>query len=149
MQRIEKSITINAPARKVFDYVSDPARLPALWPSMAEVYDIEPGATSRRRYRWLYRLCGVRFEGESETTEYRIGERLHEHWRGGLQGTIGWVFAVDEDGTRVTLTVDFAVPLPLQHKHSQVEIEAEQSRCIEGTLRNLKLQLEQAPVSAS
>ncbi len=148
MHKIEKSITVHAPVKRVFDYVSDPARLPALWPNIAETYDIETVLSGRRRYRWLYRLCGVRFEGESETVEFQAGERLIEHWRGGLNGTVGWHFAADGDDTRVTLTVELAVPPPLHQKHSLAEIETEHSRSLEAALRILKGQLEGSPAPA-
>jgi uncharacterized protein YndB with AHSA1/START domain len=41
MAKLEKSITINAPAEKVFGYINVPTNLPEIWPSMVEAKDVQ------------------------------------------------------------------------------------------------------------
>ncbi len=70
MAKIQKSIQISAPVEKVFDYLLDPDNLPAIWPSLMEVKDIQrtPGE-ELSSYKWTYKMAGMRFEGTTETTE--------------------------------------------------------------------------------
>jgi uncharacterized membrane protein len=75
MAKIQKSIQISAPVEKVFDYLLDPDNLPAIWPSLVEVKDIQrtPGE-ELSSYKWTYKMAGMRFEGTTETTESMCGD---------------------------------------------------------------------------
>jgi uncharacterized membrane protein len=41
MTKAAKSITINAPIKKIFDYISEPTNLPEIWPSLMEIKDVQ------------------------------------------------------------------------------------------------------------
>jgi len=71
MSKIEKSITIDAPVKKVFEYASNAELMPEWLPGMVEVKDVnrtEEGVGSTNK--WVYKMAGMRFEGETVTEEY-------------------------------------------------------------------------------
>ena len=41
MARLIKSISINAPVEKVFDYVAEVTNRPEFWPSLIEITDVD------------------------------------------------------------------------------------------------------------
>ena len=144
METVEKSVCIQAPAKKIFDYVSDPAHLPTIWVNMTNIQDIQMVARDRHRYHWQYMLCGVRFEGESEVVEQRVPTMLMEKWRGGLYGHIEWMMTPQNGDTQVTIRLEYVFPAPLTQKHTCEHVNAEHARDVEATLNNLKRVLEEA-----
>jgi len=142
METVEKSVRIRVPARIIFDYVSDPAHLPAIWANMTHIQDIQMLPQGRHRYHWRYMLCGVRFEGESECIEQNVPARLTEKWRGGLQGQVEWLMTPQNGDTQVTMRLEYAFPAPLVQKHNCQDVNAEHARDVEAALNNLKRVLE-------
>ncbi len=65
MATITKSIVIEAPVTKVFSYLDEPVNLPEIWPSMVEVDDVATLPTGGYRFHWIYKMAGMRFEGDA------------------------------------------------------------------------------------
>ncbi|MCC6615053.1 MAG: SRPBCC family protein [Anaerolineae bacterium] len=143
METVEKSVRIHAPAKKIFDFVSDPSHLPAIWVNMTHIHDIQMLSQGRHRYHWRYKLCGVRFEGESECVEQNVPARLMEKWRGGLQGQVEWMMQPSNGDTQVTMRLEYVFPAPLTQKHTCEDVNAEHARDVETVLNNLKRVLEE------
>ena len=59
MSKLEKSITINAPVEKVFDYIHNQTNLPEIWPSLIEITDMKPLANGGWSNRWKYKMAGI------------------------------------------------------------------------------------------
>ena len=78
MARLTKSISIDAPVAKVFDYVAEVANRPEFWPSLVEVTDVERQPDGGYKSRWVYKMAGVRAEGTSESTEFVPNQRMVE-----------------------------------------------------------------------
>jgi uncharacterized membrane protein len=53
MARVEKTITIDAPIEKVFEYWTEPINLLEFWPSMVEVSDVQPSPHGGSNFRWV------------------------------------------------------------------------------------------------
>ena len=64
MARAKRDIVINAPVEKIFGYIRQPTNVPEFWPSLLEVKDVEQLPDGRYRYKWAYKMAGMRFEGE-------------------------------------------------------------------------------------
>ena len=141
-EAVEKSIRIRAPARKIFDYISDPNHLSVIWANVVRVHDVQMLSHGRHRYRWQYKLCEVRFEGESECVALSVPDRMTEKWRGGIQGQVDWVLISHNGDTLVTLRLEYAFPTPLTQKHTCEDVNASQARDIESALENLKRVME-------
>lgn len=88
MAKVEKTITINAPVEKVFAFVDEPANLLEVWPSLVEVKDVERLPSGGSKFRWTYKMAGVRVEGTAEATEYVVNRRIVSESKGGVSSTI-------------------------------------------------------------
>ena len=71
MKKLEKSVSINSPIDKVFNYISDPMNNTEWLPSMIEIKDVdlkdEGVGTS---YHWIYKMGGIKFSGEKGLRNY-------------------------------------------------------------------------------
>ena len=122
MAKIEKEVIVRASLSEVFNYVSKPSNLLKFWPSLIELKDIQLLSNGGYSGRWLYKMMGMRFEGTAIYTQM-----FHNQWfvietKGGIGSTITWTFRSGEDITRVTLTIEYKVPIPLLGKLAEAII---------------------------
>jgi len=142
MAKIEKTITINAPVEKVFGYSSEPTNLPEFWPSLVEVSDVQQFPNGGNSFRWVYKMAGMRFEGTSEDTEYVANQRTVTKSKGGIESTHTWTFQPEDGGTRMTVQVEYTVPIPLLGKLVEAVIVKLNENEAELLLANLKARME-------
>ena len=142
MAKVEKSATINAPVEKVFGYISEPANLPEIWPSMVEVKDVQRLPNGGNSFGWVYKMAGMRFEGTSEDTEIVANQRSVSKSKGGIDSTITWTFQPEAGGTKVTFEAEYTVPVPLVGKLAESFIVKQNEREAELILANLKAKME-------
>jgi uncharacterized protein YndB with AHSA1/START domain len=122
LARVEKEVIVNAPVEKVFSYISEPNNLLEFWPSLVEIKDVQSLPNGGYSARWVYKMAGMRFDGTGEYTQV-----IPNHWiiietKGGVSSTITWTFRSVQDGTRVNLTVEYRVPIPLLGKLAEAII---------------------------
>jgi uncharacterized protein YndB with AHSA1/START domain len=122
LARVEKEVIVNAPIEKVFSYISEPNNLLEFWPSLVEIKDVQSLPNGGYSARWVYKMAGMRFDGTGEYTQV-----IPNHWiiietKGGVSSTITWTFRSVQDGTRVNLTVEYRVPIPLLGKLAEAII---------------------------
>ena len=143
MARIERTITINAAVQKVFDYVSDPMANLEWLPGMVEVKDVtrtEQGVGSH--YRWVYKMAGVRLEGESTTTEYIPNRRIVTLTKGGAISTWTWTFEPHDGGTKAKLVVEYTIPIPVLGKLAEALVLRQNEREADLAMANIKAKME-------
>ena len=142
MAKLERSITINAPAEKVFGYINTPANLPEIWPSMVEATDVQPLSNGGTSFRWVYKMAGMRFEGTSEDTECVDCERVVSETKGGIESKMVWAFEPEDLGTKATFQAEYTVPIPLLGKLAERVIVKMNEHESEVLLANLKARME-------
>lgn len=142
MVKLQKSITINAPVEKVFAYMSDPNNLPEIWPSMIEVKDVRPAATGGYNFGWVYKMAGMRFDGESETTEEVPNQRTVTKGTKGIESLFVWEYAPENGGTKLTVEIEYNVPVPLLGKLAEAFIIKQNEHEADTLLSNLKTRME-------
>ena len=142
MATVNKSITINAPIEKVFKYIVEPSNLPEIWPSMIEAKDIQPLPNGGNKFRWVYKMAGIRFEGNSEITEFVPNQRTVSVTKGGIESEIIWEFQPEVGSTDVTFKGEYTVPIPLIGKLAEVFIVKQNENEAETILANLKARME-------
>ncbi|MBN1955698.1 MAG: SRPBCC family protein [Anaerolineae bacterium] len=113
MQQVEKTIVIEAPREVTFAYIDNTPNLVDVWPSMLEARDFEALPNGGKRFRWVYKMAGFPFEGVSEDVEWLCNERIVSKTMEGIDSTICWQFDDEGEGTRLTLTAEYNVPMPL------------------------------------
>lgn len=143
MAKIKKTITINAPVEKVFDYASEPTNLPEFWPSMVETKDIKKVHGSvGDTFSWVYKMAGMRFEGTSEVVESIANERRVTKSSGSIPNMFTWTYQPEQAGTKLTLEIEYTVPVPLLGKLAEAFIVKMNEREADALLANLKARME-------
>lgn len=142
MAKLTRTITINAPVEKVFAYASEPTNLPEIWPSMVEVKDVQPSPAGGFNFGWVYKMAGMRFEGASETTEFILNQRAVTKSIKGIQSTFNWTYQPDAGGTKLTLEVEYTIPVPLLGKLVESFILKQNEHEADVMLANLKARME-------
>ena len=142
MATIKKSIKINAPVEKVFEYASKPEILPEIWPSMVEVKNIKDLPNGGHSFDWVYKMAGMRLNGSSEDTEVVPNERTVSLSTGGIESTITWEYQPVDDGTKFTSTIEYKVPIPLLGKLAESIIVKMNENEQDVVLANAKARME-------
>ncbi len=96
--------------------------MPEFWPSLMEVKDVQSLPNGGYSTRWVYKMLGMRFEGEAEYTQIVPNQFFVIETKGGIQSTIAWTVRSRDNNTRVTLTIDYKVPVPLLGKLAELII---------------------------
>ena len=142
MVKTEKSVTINAPVEKVFAYMTDPTNLPEIWPSMVEVKDVKRSPDGSHSFGWVYKMACMRFEGTSATTEIVTNQRVVAETKGGIPSKFVWTYQAEDGGTKLTMAVEYTVPVPLLGKLAEALIVRQNEHEAEVMLANLKDRME-------
>jgi uncharacterized membrane protein len=142
MAKLQKSITINAPVEKVFAYLSDPNNLPEIWPSMVEIKNVQPAPPGGYNFGWVYKMAGMRFEGASETVEEIPNQRTVTKSTKGIESHFVWTYAPENGGTKVTVDIEYKVPVPLLGKLAEAFIIKQNDQEGDTLLSNLKARME-------
>ena len=142
MAKVEKSITINAPVKKVFAYIEDPMSQLEWLPSITEVRDVT-GEGVGRHLRWTYKLAGLRFEGETTVTEHIPNERIVTHSKGGIVSTWTWTFEPRNDsGTKLSIDIEYTIPVPVLGKLAEPLVLRQNEREADLAMANIKALME-------
>ena len=142
MATLEKSVTINAPVKKVFDFMGDPKNLPEIWPSMVEVKDVQPSPAGGYNFSWTYKMAGMRFQGASETTEFIANQHNVTESKKGIQSKFTWDYKPEAGGTKLNVKVEYTVPIPLLGKLAEAFIIKQNEHESDALLANLKARME-------
>ena len=142
MATAKKSIKINAPVEKVFEFMMKPEILPEIWPSFVEMKNIKELSNGGHSWDWVYKMAGMRFTGSSENTEVVPNERTVSRTTGGIESTITWLYQPEDDGTNVTFEAEYTVPVPLLGKLVEAVIVKMNENEAEVILANLKARME-------
>jgi len=135
---IAETVTINAPVEKIFNYISTPNNLPEFWLSLVEVTDVQSLPKGGYKARYVYKMVGVRFKGTGEYTEIVTNKSLVIVTKGGISSVLTWAFRSQANRTRVTLTVNYNIPVPLLGKLAEAVIKKMNEQELAFMLANLK-----------
>ena len=151
MAEIHKSVTIDAPAGRVFDLLDDPSAIPSYTPNVERVEDVRQ---SEQRigdtFRVIYKALGITFEEKFTVTEHVRPTRLASRFENGMKGT--FLYQVAPQGEQTTLTVDVHYELPggpLGKAIDALLLERTNERTIENQLDNLRQLALQPSISTS
>ena len=142
MVKLEKTVTIKAPVEKVFEYLGYPKNLPEIWPSMIEVRDIQPSPVGGYNFSWTYKMAGMSFKGASETTESIANQRGVTESKKGIQSKFTWTYKPEAGGMKLTVQVEYTVPIPLLGKLAEAFIIKQNQNEMDVMLANLKARME-------
>lgn len=142
MAKIEKSIFINAPVKKVFSFMAEPNNLPEIWPSLIEVKNVQLLPNGGYCYDWVYKLAGMRLEGQAEWTEFARNKRIVDRNESTIPSSFLWSYRPEDDGTRVTVSIEFTIPGAALGRLAESVIHKMNEQEAETLLANLKVRME-------
>jgi uncharacterized membrane protein len=123
--RVEKEVEVNVPIEEVFSYLIEPSNAPEIWPSLVEIKDVQSLPNGGYKYEWVYKMIGMHFDGTGEYTAVVPNRWFIIETKGGVSSKITCTFRSnenDENITRVTLTIEYKVPVPLLGKLAEAII---------------------------
>ena len=138
---VKRSIHIEAPVEKVFDFVKDPRNVPEGVTMPYEVKDVrltDEGVGTY--YGWAVKTPGRRFEGFDVYTEFIPNQRITDKSSWSVAGD--WTYSFEPEGSGMKLTAEshsrsfWRVPLLREL------VESVKSRASERLLSALKAQME-------
>ncbi len=139
MAHLRKSVDINASAQAVYDFITQPSKLPSFWPSMVDVSKITRQPNGAHEFDWIYKMAGLNFHGHAKTTEVQPPKVVRVRNDAGIPSTFVWTLqGADGAGTRLTLDVEYSIPAPVIGKLAEVIVVKMNEREIEMLLANLK-----------
>ena len=141
MAKVERSITINAPVEKVFNYLADPMAQLEWLPSMMDVKDVS-GSGVGQHFRWTYKMAGVLLKGETTVTEHIPNERRVTQSKGGVTST--WIVNLEthDGGTIMGLDIEYTVPIPVIGKIAEKIVLKRNEREADLAMSNIKENME-------
>lgn len=144
MNKLNKTITIDAPVHAVFEYISKPLNVSKACPNLIAVEDMEPHINGVQSFHWHYKLANVHFFGTSDTTECDINHCLVNTIQGGITGKMTWLFQAQNEATQVTLLIEYGLPYLFVKKHGARVIAHENDVAVNSLLERLKANIENA-----
>lgn len=138
MRKFEKSVFIDTPVERVFDYMTWPSNLPDIWPSLIDVENVERKEDGSHRFDWTYKMAGVRFHGHSEATVTEKNRTVIARNEGGIGSTFRYRYEPSDGGTQLSLEVEYEVPRSVLEKLAEPIITRINEREADSLLKNLK-----------
>ena len=141
MAKVERSITINAPVEKVFDYLDDPMTQLEWVPSSIEVKDVS-GSGVGKHFKWTYKMAGILLKGETTTIEYIPNERIVTQSKGGVTSTWILSFKTQDGGTMMELDIEYTIPIPVIGNIAEKIVLKRNEREADLAMANIKEKME-------
>jgi uncharacterized membrane protein len=143
MAVVEKSAEIKAPVEKVFSYLEESESNVEWLPGMMEVKDVDKTEDHvGTHFRWTYKMAGLRFEGETTVTEHVPNKKIVTQSKGGIRSTWTFTFEQQDGGTKLTIKVDYTVPVPVLGKLAEAIVLKQNEREAALALSNIKERME-------
>jgi carbon monoxide dehydrogenase subunit G len=149
MAVLERTITINAPVEKVFNFLIKPESWKEIYPKITEIRDIQ--SLPNGGYRFSYRFnmfAGMRCEVDTENTDVVTNQLIGYKNTCGIKGkksvelneTIS--FSPEDGKTKLTYKAEYKVPVPVVGVLIESVLMKINERMIRTCLNNLKAKME-------
>ena len=141
MASIEQSISIKAPVEKVFEYLSDPAKMPEWHPSVLSVRDIT-GRGETQKWTWDYKLWGYVFTQKVEVVSHVVNTTRIFKSKGIIRGRRDFNFKHEGEATRLEYKLDYTIPIVIVNVVGEFLAVQRSKRIVDMALTNIKEILE-------
>jgi uncharacterized membrane protein len=137
----KNSIVIHAPADRVFAYVDDPMNLVEWLPSMVEIQNVI-GTGAGQQQEWTYKMAGLLLRGQATVVEHVPNKSAVHQTIGMISSDFGYAVEPHEEGSVLTLEVEYSVPIPVLGKLAEHIALRRNEREFQIALENVKETLE-------
>jgi uncharacterized protein YndB with AHSA1/START domain len=143
MERIKRTVFVEAPPAKVFAYLMHVENLPEIWPSMIDVSNVKtkPDGTTESN-DFTYKMAGVKFHGHTEFADVERDRRIVWKSEGGIKSTIRWTFAPKGNGTEVIDEVEYEMPKSVLTRLAAPFVRRINEHEADACVHNLKARME-------
>lgn len=141
--KIVKSLEINVPPQRIFDFVTDPSKIPSIIPSLVENSNIpELPLKAGSTFNYKYQMYGVMLDGIWTVDEIQAPSFYKAHTTGASESW--WTQEISGNDTKstVTLTIEYIMPEGVLSKIKANALESINDKEADGMLHNLKTILE-------
>jgi carbon monoxide dehydrogenase subunit G len=144
MAVLQKEVLIHAPVEEVFAFVADTPKLAQVWPSLRIVKSWERDEQGLAKFDFEYLMAGMTFRGTNVDLEYIPNQKIVTQSTTGLDSTITWQFEPQDEGTLVTFSAEYKVPIPVIGSLAESAIVSMNNMDIELLLSTLKRRLDKS-----
>ncbi len=137
----EHSIVIQAPLSRVFEYTADLRTMPDWLQGLVEVRDVI-GTGEGQQCEWTFKMIGVLLRGQAVVVECVENETWTNQTIGMLTATWTSTFEPAEEGTKLAVAVEYALPMPVLGRLAEHLTVRRMQRDLGSSLLNLKELLE-------
>lgn len=142
MRKLSKTIDINAPVDRVYEFLTTPTNLPTIWPSMVGVANVERKADGTHSFDWTYKMAGLHFHGRSRPIEVKQNKLVVMKNEEGIPSTFYWRYEANGAGTRLTLDVEYDIPTPVLGRIAEAVVAKMNEHELDAMLDNAKAAIE-------
>jgi len=137
----KNSIVIHAPPDRVFAYVDDPMNLVEWLQGMVEIRNVI-GTGAGQQQEWTYKMLGLLLRGQATVVEHVPGQSAVHQTIGMISSDFGYAVEPHEEGSVLTLEVEYSVPIPVLGKLAEHIALRRNEREFQLALENVKETLE-------
>jgi len=137
MAIIERSLTVGASPEKAFTFLADHANDPQWLPGLVDAQNFT-GAGADYRWECTYKMAGISFNITGRVLEHDPPRRHVVETRGGLVSTWGWTLEPEGDGTRISLQMEYTVPVAAVGKIAEKLLLKQNENAADEGLANLQ-----------
>ena len=134
---IQQSVDIKSSIGRVFAYIEDPSTHTQWLPSLMDIRNVT-GSGKDRHWEWTYKMVGVPLEGEGSVIAHVPNERLVIRTKGSTEGLWTFVLEPHQGGTRLDLTVEYSIPMPILGKLAEKLVVRRNERELAVAVQNIK-----------
>jgi len=142
MENISKSIVIEAPRGKIFDYIADPMTAEEWSPALEKITKVT-GEGVGQQTEWVYKLAGLRFSGKSIIREVDSPTRYTLESVAGILSNL--IFTLDnyDGGTKLNLNIEYTISIPVLGKLLEKITMGQNKKIADQVLNIIKAKMEE------
>lgn len=109
--KIKQSIKINAPLKKVFEYVTSPQNWTMYVTGLVDIRSLSSDIpVSGTTFQWTYRMLGINLDGRGRVAAYRRNRKFALEMEGSFPIREIYIFDGDAASTILTFEMQYEVP---------------------------------------
>ncbi len=141
--KVVKTLEINASPEKIFNFVTDPSKIPSILPGLIENSNVPAlPLTAGAEFDYKYQMYGMMLDGKWIVDEIQAPSLYKAHTTGGSESWWTQEISGDENKSTVTLTIEYKMPEGILGKIKAEALTSINEKEAEHMLHNLKTILE-------
>ncbi len=143
MAKISRTVEIDAPAERVYAFMTNPENIPEVWPSLLEATNVQLSEDGSHSFDFVYKMAGKKFDGHAETTEVEKNRRAVVNATGGIPSTLHYKYeSLGSNKMRFTMETDYTLPSKLLSRLAEPFLRRINEHEADLVVHNLKARME-------